>query len=171
MLYVRKIKPEKWTGLAKYDSDSISDLETTNHELSVWRLNSKDDKENIDKVALALAMCCDKPAEIMLVLIDPDNLKDHKGRSFRMDLSEQEGATRFKKMKDEHVNFILPSIFELGHLASNIHELLKDISNVRYYNVQELADLFYEACDRDEISPDDVIKSKWGNMLKARKSG
>lgn len=166
MLFVRKIKPEAWTDKPRYDSDSVSDLVTTNHELSVWRLDNIKDEDQLGRIALALAMSRSNPDPIYMVLIDPDKLIDRKGNPFKIELSDQDGDTRFEKMKDQHLNFMIPSIFELGHLASNIHNLLQEEDNIRFYTKQDIEDLFYKAYDKGEIDPDSdsLEKTKWKKL-------
>lgn len=153
MLYIRKINKDVWINRPRCDSDSVSDLCTTNHELSVWRLTDIKDEEQLDRVALALAMGRSKPAELFLVPINPENLKDHKGNSFEVEVSNQDGETRFEKMKGEHKNFMLPSVFEMGYVASNIHDLLQNDDNLIYYNEIQIKDIFLKACNNGEIDP------------------
>ena len=68
MIYIRKIKESSWfMGQAPLDSDSISDLGTSNHELSVWQVPN--DKSNLDDIVLALALTRDDTNGIFVVFI------------------------------------------------------------------------------------------------------
>ena len=75
MIYIRKIKESSWfMGQAPLDSDSISDLVTSNHELSVWQVPN--DKSNLDDIVLALALTRDDTNGIFVVFIKKENIKD-----------------------------------------------------------------------------------------------
>ena len=77
MIYIRKIKESSWfMGQAPLDSDSISDLGTSNHELSVWQVPN--DKSNLDDIILALALTRDDTNGISELKTDENTFKISK---------------------------------------------------------------------------------------------
>lgn len=49
MVYARKINEDSWFGKDSLDSDSISELITTNHELSVWKVEDLSNEDKLSK--------------------------------------------------------------------------------------------------------------------------
>ena len=58
------------------DSDSVSDLGTVDHELSVWQVAN--DKSNLDKIVLALALTRDDTSGIYIVSVSYTHLRAHE---------------------------------------------------------------------------------------------
>ena len=121
MLYARKITEDGWFGKDNLDADSVSELGTTNHELSVWKISDMSDSSLVDNVALALALTKSKVEEFYMIFLNPSEIK--KSSKWIVETAEQEGDTRYSNMKGEHVNFIVPSFWEQGYLAEYIHKL------------------------------------------------
>jgi hypothetical protein len=70
MVYARKINEDSWFGKDSLDSDSISELFTTNHELSVWKVEDLSNEDKLNDIALALALSRDAVDEFYVVFID-----------------------------------------------------------------------------------------------------
>lgn len=161
MLYIRKIKESAWFLEQKaLDSDSVSDLGTTDHELSVWQV--AEDKSNLDKIVLALALTRDDTSGIYIVFIDYDNFTSKYKCNILV--AQQDGNTAFTKRKSEHKNFILESFWEQGFLAEYIHGLLADEVNYMYYDEPRLLDVLTDAIKNGEITIDELKannKNKW----------
>ena len=54
MLYARKITEDGWFGKDKLDADSVSELGTTNHELSVWKISDVSNSELVDSIGIVV---------------------------------------------------------------------------------------------------------------------
>ena len=76
MLYARKITEDGWFGKEQLDADSVSELGTTNHELSVWKISDISDDKLVDNIALALALTKSKIEEFYMFFLDPEKLKE-----------------------------------------------------------------------------------------------
>lgn len=74
MVYARKINEDSWFGKNSLDSDSISELITTNHELSVWKVEDLSNEDKLNDIALALALSRDAVDEFYVVFIDLDKI-------------------------------------------------------------------------------------------------
>lgn len=161
MLYVRKIKESAWFfGQKVLDSDSVSDLGTVDHELSVWQVAN--DKSNLDKIVLALALTRDDTSGIYIVFIDySDFISKYKCNIL---VAQQDGNTAFTNKKGEHRNFILESFWEQGYLAEYIHGLLLEEVNYEYYDEPRLLEILADAIKNGEITIDELkahSKNKW----------
>lgn len=108
MLYARKITEDGWFGKDKLDADSVSELGTTNHELSVWKISDVSNSELVDSIALALALTRSKVEEFYMILLNPSEIK--KSCKWIVSIAEQDGDTRYSSMKGEHVNFIVGTV-------------------------------------------------------------
>ena len=75
MLYARKITEDGWFGKDNLDADSVSELGTTNHELSVWKISDMSDSSLVDNVALALALTKSKVEEFYMIFLNPSEIK------------------------------------------------------------------------------------------------
>ena len=49
MLYARKISEDGWFGKEALDADSVSELGTKNHELSVWKVSDAKNNVGVDR--------------------------------------------------------------------------------------------------------------------------
>ena len=169
MIYIRKITESSWfMGQAPLDSDSISDLGTSNHELSVWQVPN--DKSNLDDIILALALTRDDTNGIFVVFIKKENIKEEY--NWDIIIKDQDGDTAFDEMKNEHKNFLLSSMWEQGYFAEHIFNLIQDEANYIYYDEPKLISLLSSAIDEGRISIDDLKshnKNKWFKAYKKYK--
>jgi hypothetical protein len=165
MLYARKISEDGWFYKDdNLDADSISELNVKGHGLSVWKVLNASNKIDVDKIGLALAMINPKVEEFYMVLIDPANLaSDYK---WAIAFIPQPGATRYSNMKDEHTNFEVKSMWELGFLTEHIHKLIQDEKNYRYYNVSDLKKMAYDAAKNGNLTKKDVDGCQWKTAIK-----
>ena len=165
MLYARKISEDGWFYKADdLDADSISELNVKEHGLSVWKVPNASNKVDVDKIGLALAMTKHKVEEFYMVLIDPAKIvSDYK---WAIAFIPQPGDTRYSIMKDEHTNFEVMTMWELGFLTEHIHKLIQDEKNYCYYNVQDLKMMAYEAAKNGSLTKKDVDGTQWKTAIK-----
>jgi hypothetical protein len=164
MVYARKISEDGWFGKEELDADSISELGTSGHQLSVWSVDNKNDQGELDKVALALALTRSKIEEFYIVFFDPTSLSQKY--NWKVSFIEEDGDTLYYKLKKKHINFIIDSFWKMGYLAEYIYNLLKINDNYTYYDANRLTMLLYDAVENHEIDPEDIKKTQWGKALK-----
>ncbi|WP_294143152.1 hypothetical protein [uncultured Sanguibacteroides sp.] len=163
MLYARKINSNAWFIGPSLDSDAVSELGTFEHTLSVWKVS--DDKQDLDNIALALALTRDKVDEMYIVFLDIESIKTKY--KWNLQLIPQTGNTHYEKMCDYHINFKVENFWEQGFLAEHIKILLKDTNNYVYYDVPTLEKLLYEAVKKKDIPREEINKiGKWNKSLK-----
>lgn len=163
MLYIRKITEDGWFGKDELDADSMSELGTTNHDLSVWEITNSTNNSNVDDVALALAMTREKVEEMYVVLLDTTDINARY--KWVVGLKPEDGNTKFTKMKGSHTNFVVGSFWEQGYLAEYIHALIDDTRNYKYYNVDDLKKLAYVAAKRGDLTAAELNKP-WKKAVK-----
>ena len=148
-----------WFGKDPEDADTISDLATKNHDLSVWKVEDINNKDELCKVVLALAMTRSKIEEFYVVLIDLEEYNaeypDHQ-----ITLHPELGETQYIAMVDKHINFVLPQIWNQFDLAKYIHAKLQDKSNYHYYSPDDLKLLFDKAVGAGAIQQSE-LKDDW----------
>lgn len=165
MVYARKISEDSWFNKSVLDADSVSELSTNNHELSVWKVVDMTNQNEIDDIALALALSRDAVDEFYIVFIDIDKI--HSEYNWNMELHDEDGITGFEAMKEKHTNFVLLSFWYQGFLTEHIHHLIQDDANYRYYDVTTLVNLLEEAVQKGRIDRDSLKKyGKWNKKLK-----
>lgn len=165
MLYACKITEDGWFGKDKLDADSVSELGTTNHELSVWKISDVSNSELVDSIALALALTRSKVEEFYMILLNPSEIK--KSCKWIVSIAEQDGDTRYSSMKGEHVNFIVSSFWEQGYLAEYIHKLIQNDENYLYYDVAKLKKMAYDAVRAGKLTMDDIKNDgSWKKAIK-----
>lgn len=157
MLYIRKISEDGWFGKDVLDADSISELGTKNHDLSVWEITNDSGKSNLDEVALALAMTRDNVEEMYVVFLDTTYINTKY--QWAISLNPEDGNTKYTKMKGYHTNFVVGSFWEQGYLAEYIHALIDDTQNYKYYNADDLKRLAYEAAKKGDLKEPDLNKN------------
>ncbi len=165
MFYARKITEDGWFYKDdNLDADSVSELNVQNHELSVWKVADASNIIDVDKIGLALAMINHKVEEFYMVFIDPENIAEEY--KWVVAFLPHDGDTRYTKMNGEHTNFEVKSFWELGFLTEYIQKLIKDESNYRYYNVDDLKKMAYNAAKKGEFTKKDIEGSKWPKAIK-----
>lgn len=144
MLYLRKIEEPQWKNKKLHDAVSISDLKTTDNDISVW----KDDGTPglINKLALAFSLTTGRITDLWCVDI-PDNLL------VKFSFNPVPSSTIYSSMQNLHTNIVVPTLYEMGNLAEIIYNLIKEGKQI-YISEQELKECFYNAIIADEISID-----------------
>lgn len=167
MLFIRKIKESSWfDGQKPLDSDSVSDINTTNHELSVWKV--ADDKSNLDNIILALALTRNETYGFYFVYINDEKLAEEY--KWEVPICEQDGNTAYQAMKGEHKNLILNNIWDQGFLAEHIYNLLQNEKNYGYYDEPKLLSLLSRAIIDGRITEDELKNNNMGKWLRAYKN-
>lgn len=166
MVYARKINEDSWFGKNSLDSDSISELITTNHELSVWKVEDLSNEDKLNDIALALALSRDAVDEFYVVFIDLDKINAEY--NWNVEFHDEDGLTGFEEIKGEHTNLVLLDLWHLGFLAEYIHNIIKDCTNYKFYDVTTLVDLLDIAVKNGRIDRE-VIKKKYGKWNKKLK--
>lgn len=164
MKYARKIIEAAWFGRDPEDADTISDLATKNHDLSVWKVDDINNEEELSKVVLALAMTRSKIEEFYIVLVD---LEEYNAQypDCKITLHPELGETQYLAMVDKHINFVLPQIWNQFNLAKYIHAKLQDKSNYHYYTPDDIRLLFDKAVGAGEIQQSE-LKNDWAKEYK-----
>lgn len=166
MVFIRKINEDSWFGKEALDSDSISELSTMNHELSVWKVDDLSDESKINDIALALALSRDSVDEFFVVFIDSDKINAEY--NWNVDIHEEDGMTGFDEMKGGHANFVLLDFWQIGYLAEHIHHLIGDTAAYKFYDVTSLVDLLDDAVKNGRIDRC-VLKQRYGKWNKKLK--
>lgn len=168
MMYLRKINPDAWNDKPSDDADSISDLATTNHELSVWEV---EDMADLNSIALALAMTLSEPRPFIGILINPDEIQ--KNYDWNLDIISNPGMTMYKSKKDKHKDFILQNVEHMRMMADYIHNIIKneDLTRVCIFNELFLNDEAMKKFESKEITVEDLDQEKnkggkWGKMCR-----
>lgn len=170
MVYARKISEDSWFCKPVLDADAISELGTSNHELSVWKIDDITDQGKIDDIALALALSRNAVDEFYMVFLDPKKITvEYK---WDIEFREQDGITGFEAMAKDHTNFLLLTFWHQGFLAEHINKLISDSVNYRYYDVVTLVDLLDKAVKNGRIDRTNLKAKygKWNNKLKELES-
>ncbi len=98
MKYARSIIGKKWKSENPYNIDSVEDAQTSySGELSVWLY---DENEKI-KAALAIAMTRSYISDVAMIIFD-----DAKNKN-TIAIAPQEGTSKWKEVKNNHVNLKL----------------------------------------------------------------
>mgnify|MGYP006978607244 CR=1 FL=1 len=164
MLYLRRISEDAWVNKPLHDSDSVSDLATQNHELSVWHVD--DNLNNFEDSVLALALTKDMACGIFVAVLNLDKIKN--AYNWDIKVTDQPGDTAYVALKDRHKNFEISHINEMGNLAEHIHNLILAEDSIRYVDEQRLTQLIAEKIDSKELAEVDLNKKgKWKKALKA----
>lgn len=152
MLVARKISEDAWLDMPLHDSDSISDITTKKHELSVWKVN--DDLSNLNEVALAIALSRDYVSGIYLVLLNPEEIRERF--SWDLDIKQSDGDTLYTTMRKDHVNLMITTLTEMGYIAEYIHKSI-DSPKIKYIDEIILKEILYNEAQAGHI---ENLKSK-----------
>lgn len=152
MLVARKINEDSWSDMPLHDSDSISDITTKKHELSVWKVN--DDLSNLNKVALAIALSRDYVSGIYLALLNPEEIKERF--SWDLDFQQSDGDTLYTTMRKDHINLMITTLTEMGYIAEYIHESM-DSWKIKYIDEIIIKEFLYNEAKAGHI---ENLKSK-----------
>ena len=151
MIFVREIDRNKWLNRAQLDSVSVSDLQTSDNDISVWEVQPN--LSDIDDVALAVMMRRDRVQEITMVYLDSNEL----AQKYHIVMHKLVGNSHYAAMNHKHSNFVLPTFWEMGYLTEYIQEKLKNPNNTKYYSEITMKHLLLSAYQGNKI-PEDVIR-------------
>ncbi len=165
MLLFRKIDETRWFEKGPLESLSVTELNTKDNELSVWM-----DFKKVYDMDLALAFTLTQKCfqNIWCVKI-PDEELTKRGLKLRQENSK----TCYESIRPFHTNIVVPTIRELGELASLIHELVQDPhKNCRYFSVTDLKIHYYRMVKSDLITinyNERDNKGKWDTLMEVQK--
>jgi hypothetical protein len=123
-LLARKINRGRWIRKpylpeTAIRADSVTDLKTTNDELSLWRCEGNDD---VDQVFLALATGSHVTSfDTMDVVLLPEAELTNAG----VLIVSVAGDTAVEELKSRHVNLVRLDLERLGALAETLTEFVK----------------------------------------------
>lgn len=154
MLYIRKVNEIRWRNPHFYDADILSDLATDEHGISVWSANETDEEE-IEKAKLAIILARDDFKECFFVTITDKEL--HR---IGIKVTDQEGQTRYKKMKDKHKNIMLYTVCDMLKVAYIIKRKISK-SEIDYVTVDEEHDIFDKLVKQGELKLEQLESKKY----------
>ena len=143
-------------GQTPEDADSISDLGTIEHNLSVWKVDDVNNAEELHDVALALAMSRSKVEEFYMVLIDADEFNEMFPQN-AIKFYPEKGSTQYVAMVDKHTNIVVPEIWNQYNLSKYIHKKInKGKDYYYYYSYEDILVLFRKAIKAGKINAEDL---------------
>ncbi len=149
MVYIRKVEEIRWRNSHFYDSDVVSDLVTSEHDLSVWGYEEGNAKAK-ERALLALIMSRSGFKDFFYVeLTDPDLKRCNFSFNFK------EGNTQFSKYKNLHRNIEVKTIIGLTTLAWILKRKISK-GEIQYMGVEEEKDLFIKYAIPSEMSHDEL---------------
>lgn len=111
MKYARSIIGKKWKSESPFNIDSVEDAHTScSGELSVW-LYDENDK---NKAALAIAMTRSYISDVAMVIFDDATKKGS------IVITPQEGTSKWKEVKNNHVNLMLSHFDDVKWLMDHM---------------------------------------------------
>lgn len=113
---------------------------------------------------LSNTMINHKVEEFYMVLLDPAGIEAKY--KWALAFTPQPGDTHYSQVKDEHINFVVETFWEIGYLSEYIHDLLNDNRNYRYYDVIRLRQLAYDAAKEGRLTKKDVNGTQWKTAIK-----
>ena len=157
MVYLRKIEETRWRNQRFYDSDIISDLNTTDHDLSVW-ICKEGDTESKYRAVLAMAMGRKCFSDFFYVEISEEDLKRSNFK-----LNDKSGPTYYKKCAGLHRNIRVNTAIGLIRLAKLIKAIIKK-TGVNYISQGEQESLL--RAHASEMSLDDLDETQFKKICK-----
>lgn len=164
MYYFRRINPDAWENRPADDADSISDLGTINHELSVWEV--QEDLSDLLDMALAYAMTRDKREGLTYALLNPDEIE--RQQNWKVEIQSQASDTLYTKKKDHHKNFMLHNLNDMGRMALHINSLVASENKERVGYIDEitLENHLKTKIASNEITEAEIsLKGRWKKVL------
>ena len=159
MVYIRKIEEFRWRAPHFYDSDTISDLHTDQHDLSVWSYREGDEEEK-KKALLALIMSRCEFKDFFYI-----ELTDKEIGFLKFDINDKEGDTQFKKYKYLHKNIEVKTVLGLTSLAWIIKKKVVREEAV-LMEVDDIKELVKQFATPSEMSFDDLLYKGFKQIYK-----
>lgn len=157
MYYLRRIDETKWEGRPNLDAVSVSDLCTTDNDISVWEVYNQE--KDLNTIALSLAMTKNRIKDMVVVILDSENLE-----RLGLQMNPQPGDSRFVEMNEFHNNIKVPTFWELGYLSEYNHDLVSNEKYV-YFAEDELKDFLYDVAKTGKLDIG-ILKDKDNKYLK-----
>lgn len=151
-MYVRRFNPHVWFDQEKFNADSISELSTSDNELSVWYIS---DLSQLDDVVLAMALSKDRIIEMHIVWIEKIKIVT----CYKISVNETEGNTKYNRMKNAHRNFCNMSFWEIGYTAEAINIQLENDS-FYYFSEEDIELLLYNAIKDGKLTKSEIEGNK-----------
>lgn len=151
-MYVRRFNPLVWFEQEKLNADSITELSTSDNELSVWYIS---DLAQLDDIVLAMALSKDRIIEMFVVWVE----KVKVVTCYKISVNEKEGNTKYSRMKDAHRNFCNMSFWEIGYTAEAINKQLEK-ECYKYYTEGEIEVLLYNAIRDSKLTKLEIDGNK-----------
>lgn len=161
MVYIRKIDEMRWRNHHFYDSDVVSDLITSEHDLSVWCYEEgNEDAKN--KALLAMIMSRSEFKDIFYVELTD---KDINHCNFKINCKE--GNTQFGKYKKLHRNIEVKTVLGLTTLAWVVKRKIAK-GGLQLIEVDEGKSLFKSYAVPSEMSFDELNWKGFQKLYKER---
>ena len=156
MLLFRKIDETRWFDHKPLESESVTELNAIDNELSVWM---QDDKVSELDLGLAFILTQRTFKDIWCVKI-PDEVLAANGLRLR----QENSSTPYLAMRPYHTNVMVPTVNELSVFASLLHGLIQDTdNNCRLFTETELKIHFYNVLVKNAI---EINFNIWTNQEK-----
>lgn len=159
MQYLRIIDPNRWRNKKFYDSDTIADLATTEHGISVWQVD--DNNSNLEDVLLAMSMRRSKFEPFYYIVLKDTDIKK-MGLSFNKEL----GETRYIQMKENHRNIELFNLCDLIKMSRYIMRRLKKEENLNTFELEEQNSLFEKKAKQNIFDAKSLQGTQFASKLK-----
>lgn len=161
---IRKINRAKWSQIDYNTSEDISAdvfgtcLKTSYNTLSVWRIESLND---IDDVALSIVTTFQHLDKIDLIIINEEDFN-----TSGLKIEESDGITHYSKMIKSHRDIVSLRYSSLGDVKNLLLKSLRTPDKVKKYTLKEVKELLKNAIDKGLIDIDclnESIKNKLVN--------
>lgn len=161
MVYIRKIDEVRWRNPHFYDSDIISDLVTSEHDLSVW-CYEEGNEDAKKKALLAMIMSRSEFKDFFYV-----ELTDKDLSCCHFSLNHKEGCTQFVKYKNLHRNIEVKTVLGLTTLAWVLKRKISK-GELGHMEPDEEVDLFKNYADPSEMSLDELRWKEYRKLFKEK---
>ena len=147
----------KWDGrvvLTRPDGympgDTISDLRTRKNTLSTWEL--EDESKELDDIIVALALNRTSVQKMIVVLLDPSELKKIEIGHSSAEAGESPGCPL--DILKKHRDLVDLDYWRIGYLAEHILKLMKEKKNYRTFSEKQIRQLLdnYRAANRLDLT-------------------
>ena len=154
---VRKINAVKWRypeffGIDKIPADGITSgcLKTERNNLSVWKIDSKD---NLEEAVIAIVSSGDHIKAMDFIILDPESLTQNG-----ISIVPREMDTPYEAQKGNHLDLVELSYTEIGIIAHQVLNEIKAERDTRYAEA-ELVDMLTKAANEGKLRLDLLAKN------------
>lgn len=132
-------------------ADSITDSKTKNNNLSIWKLN---DRNQINTILLAILFNLTSLDKVSFVILNEDEMI-----KAGLLLKDTKGTTPVSSLVDFHTDIISLNLKSLGLITSHIHHRLKNDDNLIQLTKPQVKKLLLEAIEKEMVDIDLINKS------------